>query len=284
MSDPMRLRDGGGELPDDLRAALRKAPRPTGPDGRERAAMLAMAAQLGAMPAPRPGTLAKVGGWKAIGAAGLLVIGAGAVVPAIRARSHVAIGAHVAVNPAVPVPQTSVVSAPAPVTVTATVAPMVEPAPVVVPAPAPTSVAPLEPRVGNRLARAPSRAISLRTRGEQSSTVALAGAAVEHDPANASACPVAVTERVTVEVEARVLASAMRALGSEPATTLACIHDLEAHGGPVVLRDEHWFLGFSASRRLGRMDDARRWANALLRGAPDSPYAMRVTRFLDGER
>jgi hypothetical protein len=251
--------------------------------------MLAMAAQLGAMPAPRVHPLAKIGGWKAIGAAGLLVIAGGSVIPALRARSHVTMGSHATASaaqaqPIAPRASTATSdSPPAP--------PVAGFAPGTTTTPSASIAAPISPTVTRdeshpavRSSPVLARNLSVRSYAAPAHDMARVAVATARPVGSASACPVAVHERVTVELEARVIASAMRSLASDPAVTLACVHELEAHGGPVVLRDEHWFLGFSASRRLGRDDDARRWANALLRGAPDSPYATRVTRFLDGVR
>lgn len=77
-----------------------------------------------------------------------------------------------------------------------------------------------------------------------------------------------------------MLAAAAKALGSSPLVTLACVQALSTSGGPYQLRDEHAFLGFEASRRLGREADAKRYARALLKASPTSAYAAKARAYL----
>lgn len=77
-----------------------------------------------------------------------------------------------------------------------------------------------------------------------------------------------------------MLAAAAKALGSSPLVTLACVQAVSTIGGPYQLRDEHAFLGFEASRRLGREADAKRYARALLKASPTSAYAAKARAYL----
>ncbi len=95
-----------------------------------------------------------------------------------------------------------------------------------------------------------------------------------------SACPAGSAASGDRAAEGPILASAAKALASSPLVTLACLQTLSKIGGPFQLRDEHAFLGFEASRRLGREADAKRFARALLRASPGSAYAAKAKAYL----
>lgn len=279
MSGPVRFREGGGDIPNGVREALQGARAPGGPSASQRSAMFAMAAQLAAKPVTPVHPLAKIGGWKAIGLVGLVAAAGVSVIPAVRARSNAPVAAsresisHAGQSSvATPVTDTSaaVAEPAAPIARAVVVAAPVESAPVVSPLPTavPTHATTLHPAPARTAMRAHAAAPMIESAPSAAVAVAVA------------ACPVAIRSRVTADLEATVLAAAARTLAADPAVTLACVRDLEAHGGPVQLRDEHWFLGFTAARRLGHNGDARHWADALLRNVPDSPYAARVTHWL----
>lgn len=106
------------------------------------------------------------------------------------------------------------------------------------------------------------------------------GAGKPAPAAPVSACPAGPAQAGDRAAEGPILAAAAKAIASSPLVTLACIQTLSSIGGPFQLRDEHAFLGFEASRRLGRDADAKRFARALLRASPGSAYAAKAKAYL----
>ncbi len=246
MNGPTHERDGG-DLPEEARAWLRAAPRPTPPDATERAAMVAMAARLAALPVAPTGhaglKLVKLGGWKGVVLAGLLAVTGGSAVLTARTSGTA--------------PESSL-RGPSSTPAVVLTAPPPESLPATTPVQADDTQAPRRPAPpGDRPRAIPDAAPTAR-----------------------SACPVPPAERGDCSTEAPHIQAANRALGADPGLTLACLQDLTRLGGPWQLGDEHAFLSFEASRRLGRDGDARRWARALLRASPRSPYAAKVRGFL----
>ncbi|MEI8259718.1 MAG: hypothetical protein WCJ30_28970 [Deltaproteobacteria bacterium] len=272
MTDPARWRDGADDLPPDVRASLRAARRPVPPTAADRAAMVALATRIAAAPPVAPPvsplhTLAKLGGAKGVGLAGLIAAAGVAVVPALR---HPATPSATSVRARGSEPAGPVASASAPnaTDTSSLVAPALptEQRPTALPTPAiavqPTDQAPTPVPETVRVARVVRAAANTP--------------AVDTDHTASPACPVAQGAG-----ESDILDAATRALGRDPSLTLLCLRSLETRGA-LGLRDEYWFLGFEASRRLGRQDDARRWGQSLLGAAADSPYAARVRRWIDG--
>ncbi len=278
MSDPARWRDGGDEVSDDVRAWLRGAAAPQGPTEHERAAMLAVAAKIGAAPAGAA-WLHKltVAGWKAQALAGLVAVVGVSTALSVRPRlAHRDPSAHVArVSPR---PSRGA-------HVEAAVAPRVEVVPEVVPAVAPPATSMSRPPETVVHATHPPRFAPPTVVAAHAAPVpavapvAVAPVAAESAPATpASTCPV--PSATSSDAEAATLAAATRALSHDPAVTLACVALLGARGASDQLFEERAFLGFAASRRLGRAADAARWAQQLLTAAPTSPYAARVREAL----
>ena len=251
--------NGAEQLPDEMRASLRGAKHPVAPTAGEQAAMVAFASKLGALPPVHP--LARFGAWKTLGLACLVT--AAAAVPALRHRANpthtVETTARIAEPPA---PRPSTVGL-----VAVENAPVVSASPrtaretssetsVVVPSPA------MVPHVVTTTA-ANHPVVRAQTRVEPPTTTGM-------PPVS---CPV-------LRGDEAVLTAATQALATDPEVTLACVQLLATRGGTGELRDEYWFLGFDASRRLGRTADARRWAQQLLAGNAESPYARRVRRWM----
>ncbi len=266
MSDPTRWRDGADDLPADVHASLRGARGPVPPSAADRAAIVALATRIAATPPLAPpaspwNALAKVGGWKGVGLAGLIVAAGVSLVPALRHRDA----------PSRDVGQAHRVAAPA--VTSASSSPVTQPTTV-----APAPVATVAPAAASTATRAVTPSVAPAPRARPVLPVApVTVTPVRTDAAASRPCPAAQGAS-----ESEVLDAAMRVLASDPSLTLTCLRSLEAQGGAVALRDEYWFLGFEASRRLGRRDDARQWGQSLLQGAADSPYAARVRHWIDG--
>lgn len=318
MNSPTRRRDGGDDLPDEARALLRKAARPVPPTAADRAAMAAMAARIAAAPVssgpslPRGAwsRLAGLGAGKGVGIAGLILAIGGATWLGVRllgagAPSQVTAPASVATAAAPGEGSLEDLASPPPAAPAGTAGTPAGAANEVpgASADAGDTVKPGAPRTPDASGGSPAResaahgirgvptgahrspgAVSTPSgrRGATAPPVPVAAAAppAPAAPAPITTCPAGAATPGDRAAEAPILAAAARSLAQSPAVTLACIQELSRIGGPFQLRDEHAFLGFEASRRLGREADARRFAEALLRASPGSAYAARARAYL----
>jgi hypothetical protein len=70
-------------------------------------------------------------------------------------------------------------------------------------------------------------------------------------------------------------------VSSDPSRALAMLEAYDREFPRGRLRDEREFLGVLALQRLGRHDEARARAEALLRRSPSGMYAPRLRRLLE---
>jgi len=78
--------------------------------------------------------------------------------------------------------------------------------------------------------------------------------------------------------EAALLERARRALGSDPALSLALVRRHRSEFPNGVLRQEREVIGIEALRRLGRADEASRKADEFQHAFPNSPHGRAVER------
>lgn len=306
MNSPTRRRDGGDDLPDEARALLRKAARPAPPTAVDRAAMAAMAARIAAAPVssgpslPRGvwSRLAGIGAGKGVGIAGLILAIGGATWLGVRLLGAGDPG-QIATTPAPAEGSAKTMAPPPPAAPAATAGTPANEVPGAS-ANAGGTAMPGAPRTAEASGGPPARESAAHGIGGVPTGARRSPGAVSTPPGRraaaasplpvAAAAPVAPAPLITCPAgaatpgdraaEAPILAAAARSLAQSPAVTLACIQELSRIGGPFQLRDEHAFLGFEASRRLGREADARRFAEALLRASPGSAYAARARAYL----
>jgi hypothetical protein len=96
-------------------------------------------------------------------------------------------------------------------------------------------------------------------------------------PAHATAAAVAADQ---LQRETRLIDAARAALAASPGRALAVLEDHRREFPSGQLAAEREFLAVEALRRMGRSDEARRRADALIARWASSPYAARARRVL----
>jgi hypothetical protein len=253
VSDPPRLRDLEGEIPEDVRRLLSRTPAVRPMSARERADVSRTALWLTVAPV---GLAAFWSAGRALAAAavvGTIAVGTGF---ALRARHH-----HAPAVAATPRRR------PAALVVPTVAAPVV--APIVVRPTAATTVAP--PR---RVARptavvpAPEPAVVEAPPAPPSPVAVVASA--PSPGSTSSAAP--------RRSETAMLLDARALLPRDPAAALAVLDAHHANFPRGQLADEREFMAVEALRRLGRGAEADARAEALVRASPASPYARLLRR------
>jgi hypothetical protein len=292
MSDPIRWSASAGGAPEGVRELLRQAAPPKALDAAARARHAAAIAKVSAG-AAAPGAAAAGAkltlGAKLLAGVGLATAVAVGAVPAVRARmaeratatatARARAARHVAAS-ATPRGMTEFAATTEPAA--PEVAP-VEVAPVEVPT---TSIAAAALR---RTTRSHPRG-AVTTRDAPSATAPAVGPAPAVDPtptlavvngATLAAATSPAPPESALSQENRLVEAARAARGDRPQEALA-LADRHAREFPEGQQaDAREFVAVQALRDLGRTDEARARARALLARFPDSTYGARTRRILD---